>query len=324
MGREPDAPPWQSKAQSTPENHDPLVDSEATGESTRVDPGLSIEGRVTWNDGSPAADAEVRVVPAPSQSTWNPHDSTASTDASGSFRLRGFRNQIPVALHVRAVEPGQPEPGEQSSLQARRWRREHTWVANPAAIRPGSDPVQICMNPDKGTVRGLVQDSTGKPLAHASVTLRIAMPKGSLPMDQEALKLRTKRDGRFEFERVGGGDWVLSVTADEHQDAAPIPVTGSSDALTITLIPYGKIGGQITQAGLPLAGALAMLHGPENGGTQNENRLEFGDSQGRFEFKDLLPGQYRLEISTRSTGILDRREFTLSPGEILTDLRIEL
>ncbi|HEY3598119.1 MAG TPA: carboxypeptidase-like regulatory domain-containing protein, partial [Paraburkholderia sp.] len=69
----------------------------------------------------------------------------------------------------------------------------HTWAAD-APTTPG------------GTVKGTVQDSSGKPIAHAAVSLKAA--SGS-----DAGQTTTDEAGRFELQNVAPGAYAVAVTA---------------------------------------------------------------------------------------------------------------
>jgi hypothetical protein len=153
-----------------------------------------------------------------------------------------------------------------------------------------------------------VNDAGGAPLGRARVSLTLVQDR------KKAESVVTGADGRFEFRDVPAGKFSLQgarvnfmpTTYQWHEGFSTAIVTGAgldTENLTLRLVPLGSIAGKvIDEAGEPVRNAnikLAMRRlrlGEENtfgrGTTQT-------DDEGRYEFRDLIPGQYFVSVAAR-------------------------
>lgn len=260
-----------------------------------VDAGWSVAGRVLdRRSGTPIAGAEVSA-----------HDfvfKTVRTDAHGAFEIAGLFDR---ALTLEARAPGYGR-GEQRVLDE-------------------ATPVEVLLQAGR-FARGRVLAPGGEPLAGAFV----AAIAGSSEGGTRRTDLRTTRsgpDGRFEL-------------ADLRADLAHVLLVRASgvgtsfhafppDESQSTAVEFGDLelaacaaleGRVLDAAGAPLAGLsvdlrpagtapelkLADLHG---------QRVVQSDATGRFVFRELAPGDWRLYAHSPDHPPLVEERLRLAPGE---------
>ena len=148
----------------------------------------------------------------------------------------------------------------------------------------------------RGTVRGIVRDGAGNPVANAPLTLRT----NSIFGPGASVTGNAGHDGRFQFEGVFVG--TASIQA---QDAANLAGTASGQithdlhvlTLDVTLTSWGGVQGTAYRADgtTPLANAIVQIS------ATGAFLSAFTDPDGRFAFTFLPLGNYTLEVREPAT-----------------------
>ena len=163
----------------------------------------------------------------------------------------------------------------------------------------------------------VLEDSSGNPLASAEIRFH----KAGLP--ELAADLDTDRNGQARAAGLPEGDYAVEVLKSNFVTASlkvHVPVSG----LTVRLVRYGAIGGQVTdQRGDPVPDSIYEPGGRGVGGTRvavlvkqpDTGQLhvvrEAGLEGGRYRIFDLTPGEYAIGIWY--DGLRDGSGFQLYP-----------
>jgi len=183
----------------------------------------------------------------------------------------------------------------------------------PVPVRPDSAP-------RTGSIGGMVRDAAGLPVAEAIVTV-----EGS------ARQSRSDTDGRFAMTRVPVGIQEISIRRIGYRPTrAQIPVgADSATMISVTLIAepqalpgvvieaqlLNQLGGVVVDERFqPVAGATVDIVGLRRGMRT--------DTDGRFVFVDLPPGNYLLEV--RAAGFAQSRRAVQMAARIERDVAIRL
>lgn len=163
------------------------------------------------------------------------------------------------------------------------------------------------------TVSFLLTAASGEPLAGA----RILVSQDAPTPDEAPLSLegRAGRDGRLVLAGVAA-DRPLAATctapgfASQRQrfDSPPVEVLCRLD-------PLASLGGRVLVDGEPMGEVtLALTPPPPIPGAQPRPLLSAPDGEGRFRYRDLSPGRYRLSAAVPGYRV-ERRDFDLAGGE---------
>jgi hypothetical protein len=152
---------------------------------------------------------------------------------------------------------------------------------------------------DLATLQGRIANSvTGEPLGDVSLMLR-ALPPGT-----ETVKLSSDADGRFSFEDIEPGSYILSASWRGSQDQVYGARSGGTGGTRLTLsagqvleniefriAPLGVISGMVVDdGGKPMSGVRVIATGVRF----TANGTVITDGAGEFRFPSLAPGSYLL------------------------------
>jgi len=246
----------------------------------------------------------------------------ARTDARGTAALR----QLPAdsGLRLRATHPGHAP----------------AVAPVPGGGEPADAPIELLLTRG-GDLVGRVTTGGEAP---ANPLMLVLEPHGSheLP-EQEMVRFGlTGADGTFRIRHLAAGQWgwnvfprflfadplkVVKTAMDEPDELARGRCQieeGKETRLEIEALPEGELlpatlRGRVRVDGGPGADLEVRLSG---------RRYRNGkcDESGRFEFSDLRPGEYSLEVVRESDGgraTLHERTLSLAPGEII-DLDVDV
>ncbi len=194
-------------------------------------------------------------------------------DPPGTYLVPCFRGSAALnATHLRVTAPGY------GPLDA-------AWVNH------FSDEPHVVRLHAAAAVEGVVADADGRPLADALVIVRTASDE--LARAWAAADAR----GAFRFEGLPALTelQVLAISpgaADVHALAGVRLEPGRTARLNLGGPGATALEGRLTRAGLPVAGVLVSLLGPEGRRLQLETR-----ATGRFAFAGLEPGTRRLFLA---------------------------
>ncbi len=183
----------------------------------------------------------------------------------------------------------------------------------PFFVNRGDTTPEIVVAMDKGgSVRGLVVNTAGAPVAGASVRLNvnnfvsnpIIQIFNNLPgaVKQRVVETRTNKTGEFHLDLVVPGTYQVEVTRQTFSRNAinNVEVVKSqvNDIGRVTLSSGGEIHGQcLNAAGGPFAdGTITCV------GVGGESKSTRPDYDGRFSFENLSPGEYKLTLNPTKLG----------------------
>jgi hypothetical protein len=194
------------------------------------------------------------------------------------------------------------------------------------ALDPYLDPGQPA-----ATIEGQVVDSNLMPVDGATVTLartrrHAHAPFSDLDVGRTVEISRTSGSGRFRFEQVIAGWYILSAMADKHGPASVGPMalsTGETKTQTIRLTQAGSftLTGQVLDvAGAAIAGAkVRVIESSTAAGVVPPVFQTTSDESGRYEMS-LAPANYSL-LADAEGRIPARDWFTLAAQQT-RDLRL--
>ena len=271
----------------------------------------SVTGTVTDSKGNPLAGAVVEIGPAPiplggsggPTSTVIPVGPprfvmTTTTDSNGQYSFA----QVPTGTYVVSAFA----KGYQESTSA------------PFTVLKGSNTaptlaLTVLPAPVVGTVTGAVTDTSGKPIAGASVELLPAVqklaPTNPIVPPIRVLFATTDTNGQYTISDVPTGSYMVSASADGYQTSMSAPFmvsqgnnTAPTVALTVLPTPvFGSVTGTVTDSkGQPIAGAFVVISpAPDATGGSTltlppPGRIQFAktDSNGQYTFSQVPVGSY--------------------------------
>jgi hypothetical protein len=177
----------------------------------------------------------------------------------------------------------------------------------------GGVPANAGEGGDQRTVRGVVKDAGGNPVAGASVALEIGRTRLSLTEDLDRWDaVRTDRattggDGSFSFADVPAGAALLVWAK---TDAGFASATASEDEVALTLAPLGAVSGRLNGKASHWKGLRAVVFGG-SGLAHVEGKVD--EETGKFEVAGVVPGDAVLRIY-RSNFEIARQPIQVAPG----------
>jgi len=277
-------------------------------------PGVSedvgaVEGTVTNRAGEPVVGAVVTV---------SGHDgggtSSARTDEEGNYRVDKL---LPGGYRV---EYREKIPGI-ATAEARKAARTKSQFTN---VAPGE--VTRVDFTGSGTLTGVALDAQGNPLA--DVIVRIA------PLDEKGrhrggayrpTQIRTDKEGRFRIENAGEGRHTVGIQSTKSGDSfavtlADVHLTGGDQEITLQLEDSGIMGRiTVAETGEKPAGhvQISLYRVKPWAGAG----MAFMDKEGRYHFKSIPPGKYRIYVSLAGYR-KGRLDLELASGELKRDVDI--
>ncbi len=238
--------------------------------------GGTVVGRVLRADGTPAAEANVRLVPLnrkggvvrlPSTKTGPDGQFTIESVLPGDHRaaatLRG-------TLGGSADVPGVTEDG----------------VVGGIVIELGQ----------ADSISGIVTDPAGQPIARAQLSAR---PVDPIPGGRY-VSARSNDDGTFSLDGLKAGTYHVSVRSVRGgPEAASVQVPSGTEDVRLTLPAPGLVSGRVVMPdGSPVA-ACSIRLSPEGGRGGTVFKRLRAEDQGLFELEGISPGEYSMTASSR-------------------------
>lgn len=261
--------------------------------------GEGLRGVVRWSDGTPAAGATVEIGRDPSESSTQLPKSMRTqyaeveADSAGRFSVTGLKRR-PQSIWAWATRQ-----------EGTRWMQGTVHLPGQ---RPSDKETKVVLVSTE-VLGGWVRDEFGEPIERFQLLLRPDTGQGSMisgMMSERQLDQRDLEspDGYFLLDRVGPGDWSLTVEAEGYASSEPIgirlPIEADTPDLEITLQPFAGLSGLVLSPnGKPQEGAEVSLR-------------QQGWDQGDMLLGEMLPQ------STAKTN--SRGEFALpqvEPGDVV-------
>ncbi|MET0647274.1 MAG: carboxypeptidase regulatory-like domain-containing protein [Pyrinomonadaceae bacterium] len=316
------------------ESRDGLAEVEVDGNRgadimLRARRGGAITGRVTYEDGEPVADAQVRLFRLRQgrivwvTSTWERYSrdkANLKTDSRGVYRVGGLSAgeyivRVSESRLTRGVEGNEGDVYGDGSLVVTYFPSAGSVKdAAPVRVYEGRDTDRVDIRIPERTTRKLGGTFTlkrgGHPVAGAEIMLT-RKDEGAFPQrlsgDESA---RTDRNGRWEVSGVPDGEYLLTVSPTTAYVAAGLEGTRS-----VNVLPVKR---ELTVSGADLAdlkleaeegGRVSGTVSVEGGkGLPDFVRIEalrdgeevdttFPRAGGKFEFDSVPPGEVRFRVS---------------------------
>lgn len=145
------------------------------------------------------------------------------------------------------------------------------------------------------TVRGVVVDQDGKPVADASISAR---PVNKVGRGQQTFGWgeRSDKDGKFEMDGLIAGKYELEAWHDDHVSPDPAPridiaANGATEDQRLVLEAGGTITGRVVDANRrPISGAQVRVIGKRRRGGAGAHTAD----DGTFTMDAVRPGEHRV------------------------------
>ncbi len=234
-------------------------------------PEIVVTGRVIRaEDSSPVADAVVTIIPAGAFGPDGPEQTSAITDADGTFRASG-------------VPPGQVT----ATAIAEDLTNES--AAKATVIVGQTPPVLTIRMRGTVTLRGKVVGA-GKPIVGAKL---VAVRTSPLTYSRDAV---TQADGSFVLDHVSAGQIVFKVTNYEVVSPKNLTVAADRDGIVIDVAELGVIAGRTLRDGKPIPRVNVHLIG------DNSDDQVTSDAAGHYEARGLTAGTFKLYATAPEAG----------------------
>ena len=157
--------------------------------------------------------------------------------------------------------------------------------------------------PGIGSVTGVVRDEKDtRSIPDASITLELVDWKGSEePKDHEKRTTTSDAEGKFAYENVPFGHYVLTAVKDDNARSMEgvIDEQNTHREVTLKIRAAGSISGVVHNAeGKPIAGALVLPHQRDTNGVYDDIRANGfrtkSDANGQFTLANIQAGKWKL------------------------------
>ncbi|MCU0724589.1 MAG: carboxypeptidase-like regulatory domain-containing protein [Planctomycetes bacterium] len=258
----------------------------------------AIEGTVTGRDGQPVAGARIAI-----EGRSGGGSATTTTDGAGCYRLA-------------PVVPGDHVIRFSDGVERSRF----------ISVAPGQT-VRVDFG-GGGTLRGILLDASGTPLAQAIVRIAPLDEAGKyLGGKYQPSSTRTGVDGRFEIPAVTAGPWQAQVQVLTKGDSfsanlGTLDLTGGDQEVTLRLRESG-IAGRLLDADngeKPSGRPQISLYVIE---PWSFAATAFLNEDGSFRFRSVAPGRYRIFVHLEGYRKA-QLDVELADGELKTGVDIAL
>lgn len=272
----------------------------------RLTPTAAINGRVTDNEGKPAAGVQLQVVrvtynAAGQKTLQNP--TRATTNDRGEYRLYWI---IPGRYYLAAGTP----PGNTAPIQPD-WYPfiyyPNTMDINRAQlidVKSGSEATFDIVIPRQHpySIRGRIGDASSSSPSAIGLSLAYASFTGGVAY-QHYVQAYDPATGLFEIPDIPPGNYIVQVNAGAATAQVPVEITNADIAgLNIFVSKGSSVTGQVRVDGggaLPTAPTRVQLRRIVPGITNYVGTAPIGQSgaDGTFRFDGVLNGEYRALIT---------------------------
>ncbi|HWE00956.1 MAG TPA: carboxypeptidase regulatory-like domain-containing protein [Tepidisphaeraceae bacterium] len=185
----------------------------------------------------------------------------------------------------------------------------------PFAAAPGSNtaPTLKLTQIVTGSVSGLITDTSGNPIANATVALTLSVS----PNTSSSLTATTDSSGHYTLATVPAGTYVVRAQATGYTAASSASFTvaqGSNTAPTVQLAQRTTLTGTVTTGGgTPLAGAKVSIFSASSPGTTPLATFTT-TSIGQYSTDSLPPGSYIVMATAAGYNSATSAAFTVIAG----------
>lgn len=287
--------------------------------------GASIEGTVTWPDGSAAAGIDVDVGFDPAAlggleafNAMRGASGEAESDGSGRFRVTGLGKG---PFLVRAKAKGRSEEDE-----------DRTFRARAEGVAPDTQGLALVLRPPVG-IAGRVIDADGRPVPlFRAFALRQVEGAAAAIAGEKRTKEFEDEDGRFALEDLTRGTWKLWILGPTHVTAEPTLAVADDDAepVEVGVVLAARVKGRVVDpSGAPVSeatvrvgtGGLDLTRLTEGGPEPPETEA---DAQGRFDLGGIVPGGTTVTAEAKGWAGSKPHALDLAPGAVLEGVELVL
>mgnify|MGYP002629918987 CR=1 FL=1 len=294
----------------------------------QVKQGLALSGRVTYEDGTPAENAEVSL-----GLDFAGLDPSMMGQVAASFRAKSTTTDVAGKFELRGLESGQFKLV--ASLETEEGERAGHWWAIKSGLKGDEQNLLLSMQ-GLGVLAGTV---TTEPEAKVGeLTARMTL-KGSGGMMGIGAQTTEKslgapdEAGAFKAEGIQPGVWEVSLKADGFSATEKLEVTipqAAGEPLpNFLLTPSASVSGIVLDdQGAPISGATVtleldmagMIDANKKGGTPKT----YSDHGGKYLLEDVAPGSRSVHATMAGYAASEVRAIDLQPGELVEDVTLAL
>jgi protocatechuate 3,4-dioxygenase beta subunit len=285
--------------------------------------GTTVSGRVVYEDGQAAPDAEVTMMGRGLALGANFVEQVRA-DENGAFEIE----HVPAGSYMAVTD--------MNFMFANRQDGEGTVAIDVDGVQPVTGVELIARrdnegNGGEGRIAGRVIDANSSPAAGITIAAKLSMGMGS---SRSAV---TDESGRFAIEELRGQLYDLSASSDNVMAKVRAVAVGSE--VTLQLTQPGVVSGVVvdssgkaswsTEVRLersgeennnPMGGMFAAMAGGFGGGRGAQRT----DAEGLFTFENVEAGEYIVAAKSSSHGTAESSSFRVASGETVSGLRIRL
>jgi len=287
-------------------------------ENIELGKGFEIEGQVFDEKGNPIRDATITAVP---YSDLHPTDNKARSDKGGRFAILGLSEG---QYTVTAQAAGYVERPTQ-------------------AVKAGTNDLRIMLE-KQGSILLTVRQHSGRPVTSYRVDVRTYF-EGQETFGKfskvPAVEVRNKH-GRYELSGLDPAGYVVEINALNFAKTYSEPfsiVEGQTDPIpvTVTMNEGGKLAGRVVGPdgkGIPGVKVKTLANNFQSNPFTDvfqslihvkiTEDLRSTDSQGRFLFPMLTPGEYQLKFDHPAYTLKYKKDFKVEEGRTTDIGSVEL
>lgn len=263
--------------------------------------GGTVVGKVVRADGTPAAEATVRLVPLARQ--------------GGVARLPSAKSGPDGQFTIEAVLPGDHRASAtlRGTLGG---SAEVTGVTEDGVV--GGIVIKLGA---ADSITGTVTDPAGKPIARAQVSAR---PVDPIPGGRY-VSARSKEDGTFSLDGLSPGTYHVGVrSARGGPEAASVQVASGTEDVRLTMPTPGSVSGRVLMPdGSPIA-VCSLRLSPEGGSGGTVFKRLRREDLGEFKLEGISPGEYSLTASSNDGYSTPQVPVSVASGREVSGLRLTL
>jgi len=301
------------------------AERDVTGLRLVLERGASVEGRVVFPDGTPAADARIRyTLPGRGGRPW-PSSFTVRAGEDGAFVVAGLGDE-PIRLDAWAVQKSTVDVVSAIRGKTRRKTERTRHAGSLDDVLPGVTDVVIRLG-GGNTLAGIVLDTSGAPVREFRIRVT-EIGDGAWDRRDHVSRKFEATDGAFELSGLPAGKFEVTASAEGFgtSTAQQRFLPGETEPLRFVIGRTGSIAGIVlTAGGTPIEGAWIEENRERSRRMWPGNvRPARSEADGSFLLADVEPGTFSLTARADGHAPSVRTPVRLEPGEDLDGVELHL
>lgn len=290
------------------------VKSDTKDVTIKLQPTASIAGRITDADGNPIEQVNVQIFVedlSQGRKSWQPR-TTVTTDEDGAFSADGLEPGKPLVILSMGSDVPETRASKVQEVYAPRFYPDAPDIASAQVIdlQAGQQlEVDFKSHQEPGyTVTGTITGPSGD--------------AGGLMLENESGQAVSQieaqidpKSGRFTMKGVPSGTWKLvlwgaqtisqtpfastGLTVD-HADVSGVVLTAAATVSIPATVVSPEADGKDQEPGSLARQQVAVMLTPVNPDSSHGSFVPVSNQEGgRLEFKDVMPGEYRVEVANQ-------------------------